>query len=277
MNEKEFAELSAGHALDALSPEDERAYTEALAAHPEWDELVVADAQVAGFLGEGAAEETPPPALRAHLLEQIASLPQGTDAAPAGTSNQVSASEAPASEPPAPGDSDTVPDHPPTDMVQTIQRRSWTRGLFALVASVVLLVGIGWGVGTVVEELRTPVSVQALDEIEAAPDAQSASGQFADGGEAVVHWSASVGKAVLTTDDAPQIDADRTFELWYVRDETPISAGTFEPGDEVTALLDGDMQAGDLIAVTVEAAGGSPDGVPTTAPIVAIPTDAGDL
>ena len=36
MNEQEFAELSAGHALAALSPEDERRYREALAVHPEW-------------------------------------------------------------------------------------------------------------------------------------------------------------------------------------------------------------------------------------------------
>jgi len=32
------------------------------------------------------------------------------------------------------------------------------------------------------------------------------------------------------------------------------------------------MQAGDVIAVTVEPAGGSPNGLPSTDPIVVIPT-----
>ena len=36
MNVHEFAELAAGHALHALSPEDQQAYEVALAAHPEW-------------------------------------------------------------------------------------------------------------------------------------------------------------------------------------------------------------------------------------------------
>ncbi|WP_404438075.1 hypothetical protein LG322_03745 [Microbacterium aerolatum] len=41
---------------------------------------------------------------------------------------------------------------------------------------------------------------------------------------------------------------------------------------EATALLDGSMHEGDVIAVTVEQAGGSPTGLPTTEPIIAIPT-----
>jgi hypothetical protein len=45
---------------------------------------------------------------------------------------------------------------PSTEIVQTVQRRNWTRGLFALVASFVLLVGIGWGVGAVSNAWRTP-------------------------------------------------------------------------------------------------------------------------
>mgnify|MGYP001016414614 CR=1 FL=1 len=86
MNENEFAELSAGHALDALSVEDEQAYQQALAAHPEWEELVDADAQVAGFLAEGTGEEAPPVEVRARLLAQISAMPQRmpdpADAAP---------------------------------------------------------------------------------------------------------------------------------------------------------------------------------------------------
>lgn len=259
MNEKDFAELSAGHALDALSAEDEQAYQRALADHPEWEELVDSDAQVAGFLAEGAGEEAPSAGVRDRLLAQIGSLPHGMPVAAASTPE-------PDVEP------EPVLAGPPTEAIQAVQRRTWTRGLFALVASAALLVGIGWGVGSIMEQVRTPAQVQALEQIESAPDAQSATGQFTDGGEAEVHWSPSLGKVVLTTDDAPRIADDRTFELWFVRGDEPIAAGTFDPSDDVTALLDGDFQPGDIIAITVEQAGGSPDGKPTTEPIVAIPT-----
>ncbi|MEI2267781.1 MULTISPECIES: anti-sigma factor [unclassified Microbacterium] len=261
MNEKEFAELSAGHALDALSAEDEQAYEQALAAHPEWEALADSDAQVAGFLAEGMGEEAPPLELRARLLDQISAMPQRMPVAPAEAS-------VPEREP----ERETVPAGPPTEAVQTVERRNWTRGLFALVASAALLVGIGWGVGSLVEQARTPLEVQALEQIESAPDGQTVTGQFADGGEAELHWSAELGKVVLTTDDAPKIADDRTFELWFVRGEEPIAAGTFDPSEDVTALLDGDFKPGDVIAVTVEQAGGSPDGKPTTKPIIAIPT-----
>ncbi|CAL4859254.1 anti-sigma factor [Microbacterium sp. MM2322] len=259
MNENEFAELSAGHALDALSVEDEQAYQQALAAHPEWEELVDADAQVAGFLAEGTGEEAPPVEVRARLLAQISAMPQRmpdpADAAPESTPEPELAVAG-----------------PPTEAVQAVQRRNWTRGLFALVASAALLVGIGWGVGSLVEQARTPISVQALEQIQSAPDAQTVTGQFTDGGEAVLHWSQELGKVVLTTDEAPTLAADRTYELWLIRGDKPIPAGTFDDSGDVTALVDGTFEPGDVVAVTVEQAGGSPNGQPTTKPIIAIPT-----
>lgn len=262
MNEQEFAELSAGHALGALSPDDERAYQQALAAHPEWEQIVIADRETISVLGDSVTPIAPPIDVRSRLLAQIRSTPADV--------TEV----APDAEPSAPGAADVpdVPETPPTtDVVQTIQRRNWTRGLFALVASVALLVGIGWGVGAITDTLRTPPAVQTLAQIEAAPDAQSASGQLGDAGQATLHWSESVGEAVFVASGLPSIDDDRTFELWFVRGDTPIPAGTFDASDgEVTALLDGSMQPGDAVAVTIEQNGGSPDGVPTTDPIVAI-------
>ena len=47
MNEKDFAELSAGAALHALSPEDETLFHRALAEHPEWQDIVESDAATA--------------------------------------------------------------------------------------------------------------------------------------------------------------------------------------------------------------------------------------
>ena len=50
-------------------------------------------------------------------------------------------------------------------------------------------------------------------------------------------------------------------------------------GAPVDATIEGlaqHMEPGDIIAVTVEEQGGSPDGTPTTDPITAIPTNPGD-
>ncbi len=145
--------------------------------------------------------------------------------------------------------------------------------MFALVASMVLLVGIGWGAGSISEMLSRTPAESTLIQIQAAPDAAEASGDLTDGGTATVHWSESLGEVVLVSQALPEIPADRTFELWYVRGDEAISAGTFDPsGGRVAAALEGGMQAGDTIAVTIEPAGGAPDGTPTSAPIVAIPT-----
>ena len=153
-----------------------------------------------------------------------------------------------------------------------MQRRNWSRGVFVLVASIALLVGIGWGTGAIADLWRTPTAVTALEQIEAAPDAAAAQTDFG-GGTATVHWSPSVGKVVLVAEGLPTLPSDRTFELWYVRGDAPISAGTFAAdGTAATAELAGTMEPGDTIAVTVEPAGGAPGGAPTTDPLFAIPT-----
>lgn len=250
----EFVELSAGHALHALSPADESAYLEALAEHPEWAAIAASDDATATALADSVTEVAPPADIRARLLAQIA------PAEPAPTPT----------EPPA-----ATPTEPPasTEMMQTVQRRNWTRAIFGLAASMVLLVGIGWGVGALSDQWQTPPDVRALEQIEAAPDASSASAQLDSGAMATVHWSESVGSVVLVMQDLTALPADQTYELWYVRGDTPVSAGTFAAeGQTTTAQLDGPMQPGDTVAVTVEPAGGAPDGVPTSTPIVAIPT-----
>src|SRR5690606_17671970 len=115
--------------------------------------------------------------------------------------------------------------------------------------------------------------VVALEEIEAASDAQQATVELESGAQATAHWSASAGSAVLVTDGLDALDEDQTYQLWLVRGEEALPAGLFETdAGTATALLDGAMHEGDVIAVTVEQAGGSPTGLPTTDPIIAIPT-----
>ncbi|WP_194421786.1 anti-sigma factor [Microbacterium abyssi] len=241
MNENEFAELAAGHALRALSDADERRYADALAAHPEWAAIAEHDAETAALLSDAAAPVAPPASIRDSLLAQIAVTPQDDAVEP-------------------------EPQHAP-------KPRRWSRGLFALAASVVLIVGLGIGAAILIPQLTQPASVVALEEIEAAPDAQQATVELDAGAQATAHWSTSVGSAVLVTEGLEELDEDQTYQLWLVRGEDALPAGLFEAdAGSATALLDGSMHEGDVIAVTVEQAGGSPTGLPTTDPIIAIPT-----
>jgi anti-sigma-K factor RskA len=251
MTEEEFAELAAGHALHALDPEDERAFVDTLARHPEWRHHLDADRVTVSALAEGVPEAAPPAALRAGLLDSILTTPQKrVDAEPAAAV--------------------------PTPAAHAQERRAgWgARAWFALAASIALLLGVGAGATIVAQQLNRPAAVVALDRIEAAPDAQSASTTLPDGGEATVHWSESLGETVFVSAGLPPIEADQSYELWFVRGEEPIAAGVFTADDSgtATALLAGQMAPGDTIAVTVEPAGGSPTGQPTSTPIVAIPT-----
>jgi anti-sigma-K factor RskA len=253
MNEKDFAELAAGAALHALSSEDEARFRRTLAEHPEWEHIVAADAATAAQLSAPFTDEVPRPDIRAALLAQIAQTPQGDD------ERLVLASTPEGSE------SSTV------DSIRPPRR--WSRAIFALAACLALLVGVGVGAVALNDYLNRPASVVALEQIEGSSDAAQASVTLDDGTTATAHWSASLGSAVLVTDGLAAPADGKTYEMWFVRGATPVSAGVFDAdGTTATAVLDGSMHEGDVIAVTVEQAGGSPSGLPTTDPIFAIPT-----
>ncbi|UJP10878.1 anti-sigma factor [Microbacterium sp. KUDC0406] len=248
MNQEEFAQLAAGDALGALSDEDRVVYHRALADHPEWEGLAQQDVDTAASLAELAPEVAPPPGLLGTILARI-------DEAPGDTPEDTPVAH--------PGEGTPAPDR------RSRLRRRW----FALAASLVLLIAVGAGTVLVVQQATRPAATIALERIEAAPDAQQASAEVQGGDSATLHWSPSVGKAVLVTGALPALEDDQTFELWYVRGTTPIAAGTFDAtGTATSAVLDPGMEPGDVIAVTVEQSGGSADGVPTTAPILTIST-----
>ncbi|MFJ6532261.1 anti-sigma factor domain-containing protein [Microbacterium sp. NPDC091662] len=263
MNEKDFAELAAGAALHSLSSDDERRYRAALAEHPEWQNTVEADAAAAALLADPVEPVTAPAFIRSALLAQIADMPQDHDAstgsgAPSATEESVRVSQETETE---------------TETGSKSKPRRWSRTVFALAACLAVLVGVGIGAVALNQQLNPPASVVALQEIEAAGDAQQATVALDDGGTATAHWSASAGKAVLVADGIPNPGDGQTYELWFVRGDAPVSAGVFDVDDgDATAVLAGDMQAGDAIAVTVEQAGGSPTGQPTTDPVIVIPT-----
>jgi len=278
MNEQEFRELAAGHALHALSAADEQRFALAKAENPQWLADADDDQETAAALAAMVEPIQPPPALRQALLAQISVLAQDPtgpgdsgleSAAPATdeTASEVGATDAAATE--ATDPADPAVSTPPG----TGGPRRWSRVMFTLAACLVLLVGGGIATTIIVSQLQRPASVVALDDIRSAPDAEQATVRLDSGATATAHWSGKLGEAVLVASGLDRPESGKTYELWFVRGEQAISAGLFDTVDgQATALLDGAMHAGDVIAVTVEQAGGSPSGAPTTDPIVVIPT-----
>jgi anti-sigma-K factor RskA len=264
VNERDFADLAAGHALNALSEADERAYQEALAGNPHWSSHVRDATDAVAAISATIEPVEPPASIRASLLARITDLPQEGTAGPESNSadaeDYAAAGPAPVvSEPSAP----------------TLTTSGWgMRRWFTLAASIVAVLVLGFGAVTVSQQLTRPASVVALEQITTAPDAQSATATMPGGAVATAHWSASTGQSVLVTEGMPTLPDDQTYELWFVRDDTPIAAGIFSTDAEgkATAVLQGEFHSGDVIAVTVEPAGGSPDGTPSSAPVVAVAT-----
>lgn len=254
MNEHDFRALSALHALDALSPDEERDFSAALAAHPHWQAIVDEDRATAAALGAGTAAIAPPAKARSSILDAIEQLPQfdhpelGTDtgAAPAESDQSDDADSAPAS---------------------TGRRRAW----LALAASVAVLlaVSLSFPLASLLTP-RDPVTV-ALAQLESAPDARSATADIVGAGEATLHWSPSLGRAVLVADGLPEIRQNQDYELWVVRDGEPASLGVLRADSNRNAQTLTEMPgAGEALAITIEPHGGSPSGAPTSEPILVV-------
>lgn len=268
MNERDFADLAAGHALNALSEADERAYQEALAGNPHWDLHVRHATDAVAAISASVEPVEPPASVRASLFARISELPQEHPTSSASPLDADDEDFAAAGLTPVAPIDEIAPER--SSAAPSWGRRRW----FTLAASLAAVLVLGFGAVTVSQVLAPAPAVVALQQIEDAPDAQSASATMPDGTVATAHWSPSTGQSVLVTDGMPALEADKTYELWFVRGETPIAAGTFTPdaAGKATAVLDGEMHAGDVIAVTIEPAGGSPDGTPSTAPVVVVAT-----
>lgn len=254
MNQHEFRELSAGHALHTLTSEEERAFAAALIAHPEWQHIVDADLDTAAGLGRSATEVSPPPSVRSQLLDAIADVPQRSDGV--------------VDEPPGPGQA-------PPPLEAHLPRRSRARwiGVFALAASLFLVTAV----------LLTPTilglsepedpSIVALQRVEDSADASATTVEVPGGGSATLHWSDSEAVAVLVAEEMAEPEPGTDFELWVVRGNEPISLGVMDPEDDGQTVLVADtFIPGDVFAVTIEQVGGSPSGLPTSDPILAIET-----
>jgi len=264
----EASDLTGAYALNALT-DDERAAVEARAALSEATRNELTELQdTAVVLGLATAPVQPSAGLKASLMAQIASMPQLAPlpttqraAEPLSTEHEIAAPAAPATTLPSPAEFKA-------------QARWFSRPVLALTAAaaaVVILIGGGVFVsGVLAPQPVAPVTASGIEAIRAADDAQQAKADVAGGGTATLVWSGELATAALIADDLPELPADKVYELWYINDSGARPAGIFtvDASGTVEQVLEGDMQSGDMVGVTVEPAGGSE--VPTTTPIVGI-------
>jgi len=148
----------------------------------------------------------------------------------------------------------------------------------AIAAALVAMVGVGLSVPDLLPDSMRPRPRTQVVEVKA-PPAPKPSAQYV----AVLQKEGGSPAFILTVDEATKnftvrkvgasAEPGKSFELWLISDKLPKprSLGVIGGGDftsrPVLASYDADVVKAATYAVTVEQAGGSPDGNPHSAPI----------
>ncbi|WP_410877200.1 anti-sigma factor domain-containing protein [Nocardia sp. A7] len=141
----------------------------------------------------------------------------------------------------------------------------WQLRWLTVAAAAIVAVGAGVGIAVVMERANEGTGAVTAQQVLDQPDSQESSVAITGGGAMTVYQSKALGAAAVSFDDMPALPADRSYQLWLM----PYAGGT-----KSVAVMDGPasvvtaVDVADILAVTVEPAGGSPG--PTTDPIVSM-------
>lgn len=135
------------------------------------------------------------------------------------------------------------------------QSPRWSRAVLA--AAAVVAIGLGaLGVGLVLRPAPTPTTAE---QIFAAPDVRTVSGEIPGGGTATVVFSRDRDAGVLVMNNVTPPQSGTVYQMWLVGADGPHSAGTMDAeavAPSTTAVLP-DLGSSKTLAFTVEPAGGS--------------------
>ena len=144
-----------------------------------------------------------------------------------------------------------------------------TRGRTAAIAVAAALV-IGLGAAGVGFAIRPELKPTAAEQIFAAPDVRTVSGDIPTGGTATVVFSRERNAGVLVMNNVAPPKPGTVYQMWLVDANGPESAGTMDTAavaPSTTAVLP-DLGDSNTLAFTVEPSGGSTS--PTTAAFAAL-------
>jgi anti-sigma-K factor RskA len=235
MNHERFDELKDAYALGALPDQERREFEEYLAAHPERQAEIDGLGNVASLLALSPQEQEPPLELRRRIMDVV---------------------EAEAQRPPA-------------------RTRSWLAGVrellsvknLALGAAALLVIGLfSWNMllqGQVKDLQGQVASLQESQETRMVALAGTGAAQRAQAEVILIKGH----KAVLMAEDMPRVPQNKTYQIWVIEGDVPQPSGLFEPdGKTVAAVVEKPLDEDDVIAITIEPAGGSQQ--PTTDPML---------
>ena len=248
MNNERFEDLKDAYVLGALPEEERLSFEDYLAAHPERQAEIDELGAVAGLLAFYPQEQEPSPELRSRVMEVVEAEAEPRRFRSQSTFGRV-------------GDSLSI------------------RNL-ALGAAALLVIGLlSWNVMLQgqVEDLQGQVEdaqgqVKDLQaQVEEAQEQQNPTieleGSWADQGANAQVLSINKNQAILVAKDMPFVPEDQTCEIWVISNDVPKPSGLFQPEGNVTATpITNSITKADVIAVTVEPAGGSEQ--PTSDPVL---------
>ena len=218
-------ELTAGYALDALDADERSAYEAHLVGCEHCQQELESFWETTEALAVAASGPEPSAALRERILADVRA-------------------------------------EPPQNVIPFEPRRRRVVPVLGAVAAIAAVVALAFG-------LWGSSLSSELDETRAALERQQQTAQILVDSEAqTVALQAGTGRlvvapdgqAVLVLDDLPAAPAGKTYEMWIAPDGDIGSAnpaGLF-PGGDGAAIerVDGTVEPGDVVAVTIEAAGG---------------------
>jgi anti-sigma-K factor RskA len=290
--------IAAEYALGTLEA-DERAQVETMmAADPEFTAMVHAWEFRLGVLNQMVGSVEPRPELWERVRAAVGHSPQQAplvlpEAAP--PPGETQASPAPAFEPTAPPPTfdpiaPTGPIPPAADNSNVIRLSSQARRargvasvMTALAAALVAVIGVQLLAPDMLPAGLRPKPRTQVVEVKTPAPAAAPSSQYV----ALLQGSAGGPAFILTVDGAtknftvrkvgaPPIEVGKSYELWLISDKLggrPRSLGVIGANDftarTVLTGFDSDVITGGVYAVTVEQAGGSPDGAPHSTPVFA--------
>jgi anti-sigma factor RsiW len=225
-------ELTAGYALDALDTEERRAYEAHLQGCEHCQQELASFWQTTEALAVAASGSVPSPDLRDRIL------------ADARAERNI--------------------------VVPLESRRRRTVPVLAAAAAMAALVALAVGLwasrlSNELDDARSALERERVAAVVLADPAARTVALQAGDGRLVVDPD---GRAVLVLDGLNPAPKGKAYELWIVESGTPRPAGLFPGSDGVDVFgLDGTVDNGDVVAVTVEKKQGVKR--PTTTPIVA--------
>jgi anti-sigma-K factor RskA len=239
MNNERFEDLKDAYVLGALPEEERLSFEDYLAAHPERQAEVDELGAVAGLLAFSAPEQEPSPELRSRVMEMIEPEPRrvGGHSTFARVGDYLS-----------------------------------VRSL-ALGAAALLVIGLlSWNLALQGQVEDAQSQVQNLQGQVADAQAKQTrtielEGSWAEQGAYAEVASMQENEIILVARNMPSVPEGRTCQIWVISDDVPKPSGLFQPDGNGTATpITNSITKADVIAVTVEPAGGSEQ--PTSDPVL---------